>query len=545
MPPKRIPHAGPKPETSTAPKRRAAQFWAPLNAWLRNVLASTGKRPSSIEVAEWYNSSAENIWGSLSPTLHEACNHARSVRSAERLRQYFREYRSKQKDERQTTTRHSSEGGGEQSHPPQDLAESDPAWQQTAWLTAASTDAALQAAPTAFGDRATMASVLEASHAVAAQQQQLTFAVTAGVSASSSLNAVSAATHVSASGAVAASPLGPPRSRTASTSGPAVLRMRSVGQVTLQPQQQQPKQQQQQQQQRLDRVSWPSSSYALPQGPFCVQPPTDMAPPPAPSILGNASSAQPQAAFHWQPPPQQQQQRPQQAQQARQGQMLCMQPSQQQQQQQQVQWQPQVQWLGSACLPTGVLPRSISARTADYHAALSGSHACTSDSGWAPQTLGLTHHSSGSSATTTAAPLLSARLADYSPFAAQVEMQRRCSSAAAGSSDVCASRASVPWDLVLDDGAVLAMEAMEPPMRALHALAASRETGPPRWGEASQVLPKLQRSQSLPKLPSSCEVFNEWQGLLPPRPALPTGEPEPKFDDDELECLMELGGCFE
>lgn len=85
-----------KPADKKPAPRRAPQFWAPFNAMLREHMAKhDGLKPSLDALVEWYNENADLLWGDNKPKFSEARHHARSVRSAVELRDYFREYRSK------------------------------------------------------------------------------------------------------------------------------------------------------------------------------------------------------------------------------------------------------------------------------------------------------------------------------------------------------------------------------------------------------------------------------------------------------------------
>ncbi|GAX72719.1 hypothetical protein CEUSTIGMA_g175.t1 [Chlamydomonas eustigma] len=76
--------------------RRKAHFWKPFNDWWREVLANTGKRPTADDVYMWYSAFAREIWGTdRVPTLDEARVHAKSLRSVDDVKSYFRKYRAK------------------------------------------------------------------------------------------------------------------------------------------------------------------------------------------------------------------------------------------------------------------------------------------------------------------------------------------------------------------------------------------------------------------------------------------------------------------
>jgi len=83
-----------KAKQSKAP-RRPAQFWAPLNNWWRGYFAETGQRPVTSHVQEWFERNGDSVWGLDKPTWKEARIHAKCLRSTDQVKNYFREYRAR------------------------------------------------------------------------------------------------------------------------------------------------------------------------------------------------------------------------------------------------------------------------------------------------------------------------------------------------------------------------------------------------------------------------------------------------------------------
>eukprot|EP00775_Hariotina_reticulata_P010131 gene10131-10289_t len=79
------------------PDRRPLRFWQPFNDWWRSELERLGRRPTSHEIGEWYESSADSVWADNKPTLQETRVHAKCLRSLPLVRDYFRNYRAKKK----------------------------------------------------------------------------------------------------------------------------------------------------------------------------------------------------------------------------------------------------------------------------------------------------------------------------------------------------------------------------------------------------------------------------------------------------------------
>lgn len=86
-----------KTKHSRAP-RRPVQFWAPLNKWWREYFAETGVRPVTKQVQQWFEHHGDSVWEQLDkPSWKETRIHAKCLRSTEQVKNYFREYRARNK----------------------------------------------------------------------------------------------------------------------------------------------------------------------------------------------------------------------------------------------------------------------------------------------------------------------------------------------------------------------------------------------------------------------------------------------------------------
>ncbi|KAF6257579.1 hypothetical protein COO60DRAFT_1626766 [Scenedesmus sp. NREL 46B-D3] len=66
--------------------------------WWRSELTRTGRRPTSQEIGDWYEVSADGVWTEGKPSLQETRVHAKCLRSLPLVRDYFRNYRAKKKE---------------------------------------------------------------------------------------------------------------------------------------------------------------------------------------------------------------------------------------------------------------------------------------------------------------------------------------------------------------------------------------------------------------------------------------------------------------
>mmetsp|Transcript_29193 Transcript_29193/g.74494 ORF Transcript_29193/g.74494 Transcript_29193/m.74494 type:complete len:541 (-) Transcript_29193:469-2091(-) len=80
--------------------RRPLRFWQPFNDWWRAELDKQGRRPTAAEIVGWYNENASQIWGAENvPSIQETRIHAKCLRSNQAVREYFREYRAKKRNQ--------------------------------------------------------------------------------------------------------------------------------------------------------------------------------------------------------------------------------------------------------------------------------------------------------------------------------------------------------------------------------------------------------------------------------------------------------------
>eukprot|EP00198_Chlamydomonas_reinhardtii_P003645 XP_001692981.1 predicted protein [Chlamydomonas reinhardtii] len=78
--------------------RRPTGYWRVFNAWWRDRLESTGRRPTVEEMTTWYRSNALLVWGPKDlPPIEDMKQLSKGMRSTKNVRAYFQEYRAAKK----------------------------------------------------------------------------------------------------------------------------------------------------------------------------------------------------------------------------------------------------------------------------------------------------------------------------------------------------------------------------------------------------------------------------------------------------------------
>ncbi|GIL51018.1 hypothetical protein Vafri_6973 [Volvox africanus] len=92
--------AAPRAKSKTALNRRPSGYWKVFSNWWRGRYATLKTRPTVNEVIEWYHRNAATSWpAGQVPCLKAVLRQSKGLRPIDGLKEYFREYRKKRKQQ--------------------------------------------------------------------------------------------------------------------------------------------------------------------------------------------------------------------------------------------------------------------------------------------------------------------------------------------------------------------------------------------------------------------------------------------------------------